>query len=148
MRIFVDQDGVLADFDGHMRRSGLTSDEIKRLPGAYLAMAPIPGAIEGVKRLISKGHDVWVATKPPTAIPHAYADKVAWILKHLPELKRKIVLTHDKSLLRGDLLIDDRPHRARAFRFEGHTIIFGGRIGWLETLRLVDDVASLLKTRV
>lgn len=138
MRIYVDMDGVLADFDGHKRRSGLTGDEIKRLPGAYLAMEPMPGAIEGVRRLIGKGHDVWVATKPPTGVPHAYADKVAWILKYLPELKRKIMLTHDKSLLRGDVLIDDRPHKANAFKFKGHLIIFGGQIGWPETLRLVD----------
>lgn len=137
MRIFVDLDGVVVDFDKFRAISGLTGEEIKKLPGAYLDMDPIPDAIEGVHSLIGMGHEVWLATKPPTGIPDAYADKVKWVLRHLPELKRRIILTHDKSLLRGDILIDDRPHKANADKFEGFLIKFGGSIGWNEVLAIV-----------
>lgn len=135
MRIFIDLDGVVVDFEKFRIISGLTGEEIKKLPGAYLDMDPIPGAIEAVQSLIGMGHEVWLATKPPTGIPQAYADKVAWVLRHLPELKRRIILTHDKSLLRGDVLVDDRPHKANADKFEGLLIIFGGNIGWPFVLR-------------
>lgn len=134
MRIFVDMDGVIVDFDAYKNRIGATGDQVKQLPGAYLQMEPMPGALDAVRSLIGMGHEVWLATKPPTAIPYAYADKVAWALKYLPELKRRIILTHDKSLLRGDVLIDDRPHKANADKFAGHLLVFNEGMGWPEIL--------------
>ena len=75
-------------------------------------MPPIDGAIEAVRSVIGMGYEVWVATKPPTGVHYAYSDKAAWIFKHLPELKRRLIITHDKGLLgdAGDYLCDDRPH--------------------------------------
>lgn len=145
MRIFVDMDGVIVDFDAFKNKYGLTGEQVKTMPGAYLAMEPIPGALAGIKSLIGMGHDVWIATKPPTGIPQAYADKVAWILKHLPELKRKIVITHDKSLLLGNVLIDDRPHKANADKFTGHLIRFGSQYQtlWLDVLRIFQGIDAL-----
>lgn len=126
-RVFVDLDGVVVDFDRFARERGLTGDEVKCRPGAYLEMEPIDGALAGVRSLIGMGFEVWIATKPPTGVPFAYADKVAWVLKHLPELKRRIVLTHDKGMLGGpfDILIDDRPHKANCIEFVGELIHFG-----------------------
>jgi 5'(3')-deoxyribonucleotidase len=137
MRIFLDMDGVLVDFAKFRAISGMTGDEIKKLPGAYLDMDAIPDALNAVHLLVSRGHDVWIATKPPTGIAYAYADKVSWILKHLPELKRKIVLTHNKSLLRGDVLVDDRPHKAKANEFQGQVITF---TNWPEVLAIIDTL--------
>jgi 5'-nucleotidase len=84
-RIFVDMDGVVVDFDKCAKGKCLTGDQLKRLPGAYLEMDPLPNAITGVRSLIGMGFEVWLATKPPTGIPFAYADKVQWVLDHLPE---------------------------------------------------------------
>jgi 5'(3')-deoxyribonucleotidase len=127
-------DGVLVDFDAYKKTHSLTGDEVKRMPYAYLSMDAMPGALDGVRSLIGMGHDVWIATKPPTGVPHAYADKVQWVLINLPELKRKIVLTHDKSLLIGDVLIDDRPHKANADKFAGELLHFSESFGWPEVL--------------
>lgn len=120
-------DGVLVDFDRYMRDHNLTADEVKEKPGAYAEMLPMPDAIESVRKLIVLGHDVWLASKPPTAQPHAYADKVRWVMQWLPELTRKIILTHDKGLLgnEDDTLIDDRPWKANCRDFAGNLIIFG-----------------------
>lgn len=140
-RVFVDMDGVLADFDRLKLEMECSGEELKRMPGAFERMQPIAGAIAGIRSLIGMGYEVWIATKPPTGIPHAYADKAAWILRHLPELKRRIIMTHDKGLLgdQDDYLIDDRPHKANCERFRGSLIRFGDGVDWdgvLSTFRV------------
>lgn len=129
--IFVDMDGVIVDFDGYMAEHGLTADEVKKRPNAYAEMKPISGAIEAVRELVRRGYDVWLATKPPTGMPHAYAAKAQWVLDHLPDFERKIIMTHDKGLLGNehDFLIDDRPHRANCKAFPGTLIHYGSRVG-------------------
>lgn len=136
-RVFIDMDGVIVDFDAYLREHGITGDEAKCRPGAYLAMQPIQGALAAVRSIIGAGFEVWIATKPPTGIPFAYADKAAWVMEHLPELKRRIIVTHHKGLLGrpGDYLVDDRPHKAHCEEFEGTLIHFGGEVGWPQVLQ-------------
>ena len=138
-RVFVDMDGVLVDFDGYKLALGKTGDEVKRMPGAYLNMEPLPGALEAVHSLIGAGYEVWVATKPPTGIAFAYADKAAWIFKHLPELKRRFIITPDKGMLgdTGDFLIDDRPHKANCENFPGKLIAFTNGMTWEKAIKEV-----------
>ncbi len=140
-RAFIDMDGVLADFERLKNELGVDSQTLKTMPGAYRNLLPIPGAIAGVKSLIGMGLECWVASKPPTAVPQAYADKAAWVLEHLPELKRRIILTHDKGLLGDshDFLIDDRPHKANCERFPGRLIRFGQGIGWREIISMMRE---------
>lgn len=140
-RVFVDLDGVLVDFDGFMAKHNLTPDETKRMRGAYLAMDPFEEGLKGVRELLGMGYEVWIATKPPTGLPFAYADKVAWVLEHLPELRERIILTHDKGLLgdADDFLVDDRPHVGNCERFAGTLIPFVNGKTWpqvVEQLRV------------
>jgi 5'(3')-deoxyribonucleotidase len=135
-RIFVDMDGVLADFEGLLRELNTTGDRLKERPGAYASLKPIPGAIEAVRSLIGMGFEVWIASKPATGLPDTYSDKVRWILQYLPELKRRIILTHDKGLLgcERDYLIDDRPHKANCTAFRGMLIHFRCDQSWPQIL--------------
>jgi 5'(3')-deoxyribonucleotidase len=133
-RVFIDMDGVIVDFDGYAKSLGLNGDEMTRRPGAYLEMSPLPGAIEAVRSVIGMGYDAWLATKPPTGVAFAYSDKAQWVFDHLPELRRKLILTHDKGLLKGDYLIDDRPHRANCSEFSGELIVFKEGMKWPEIL--------------
>ena len=141
-RVFVDMDGVIVDFDAFKTERGLTGEEVKKMVGAYLAMPAIPGAVSAVRSLIGMGFEVWIATKPPTGVPHAYSDKAAWIMEHLPELKRRIIVTHDKGLLgdSGDYLCDDRPHKANCEKFTGTLVSFVEGYHWQEALAFFRSV--------
>jgi 5'-nucleotidase len=141
-RVFIDLDGVIVDFDLHRTTTGKTADELKQIDGAYLAMQPMPGALDAVRSIIGMGcFEVWIATKPPTGVPHAYRDKAAWVLQHLPELKRRIVITHDKGLLGcdDDFLIDDRPHKANCEAFRGTLIRFVDGMNWDRVLDILRE---------
>lgn len=143
-RVFFDMDGPLVDFDGRMAELGLPGHILKTMPGAYSSMKPVPGALDCVRETIRLGYEAWIATKPPTGIPHAYADKVEWILKHLPELSTRIIITHDKGLLgdEGDILIDDRPHKANCHAFRGTFLHFKSGHQWPEVMRYLRDRAA------
>ncbi len=135
-RVFIDMDGVVVDFEGYMQKHGLTSEQVKAQNGAYLLMNALPDAVAGVRSVIGMGYEVWMATKPPTGVPHAYSDKAAWVMANLPELKRRIIITHDKGLLGddGDFLIDDRPHKANCEMFKGTLIRFVNGKTWDDVL--------------
>lgn len=126
-RVFIDMDGVIVDFDRAAKEQAVAGDVLKTMKGAYLRMEAVDGALTAVRSIIGMGYDVWIATKPPTGIAWAYADKAAWIFQHLPELSRKLVITHDKGMLGGpaDILIDDRPHKANCEAFQGLLLRFG-----------------------
>jgi hypothetical protein len=138
-RIFVDQDGPLADFEGYAESIGLKgSPLVKRMPGTYLKLRPTPGGIEAVRELIALGYDVWIATRPPTGTAQAYADKVTWLLELLPELSHRIIITPDKGLLgdEHDYLIDDMPHKANCLLFRGRLIVYGSGCEWPEIMEM------------
>lgn len=148
-RVFIDMDGVIVDFEAYMQTTGMNSHEVKHAPGSYLNMQPIPGALDAVRSVIDMGFEVWIATKPPTGVAHAYSDKVLWILQHLPELKRNVIITHDKGLLgdSDDFLCDDRPHKANCERFQGTLLRFVDGFHWNEALTVLQFHSPLSSTR-
>ena len=72
----------------------------------------VEGAVEGLSALL--GHpdvdDVFICTKPLEADPHCWSDKAAWVRHHFGEdWLRRLVITPDKSAVRGHVLLDDAP---------------------------------------
>jgi hypothetical protein len=126
-KIFVDMDGVWADFENGQIASGLPTDEYKLRQGAYRHLDEIPGASEGIDFLLSLPVDVFIATKIPTHAPHAASEKLLWIQERKPQLLERAIITPHKGLLGGklDYLIDDRPHKASCRDFEGTLMTFG-----------------------
>jgi len=135
-RIFIDMDGVSVDYDRYVLESGLDRTTVKRTPGSYLKMKPYPGAIEGIRLLLSMGYECWIGTRPPTGVPSAYSEKAQWIIEYLPELANRVIVTPDKGLLgdAGDYLLDDQPHKANCAAFPGRVLHFGPGTTWIDVL--------------
>lgn len=127
-RVYIDMDGVLADFDAECVRRATTPDALKRCPGAYRALSPLRGAIGAVAELQALGVEVFVLTKIPSSNPWAATEKLLWIRDHFPSLDDRVIITPDKGCVgeTRDVLVDDHPEWANADRFRGTTVHFGG----------------------
>lgn len=66
------------------------------------------GAVEGVKEL-QQHFDVWVCTKPSPQNPGCFQGKADWLGKHFPDLIDKTFMAPNKTLVIGDVLLDDAP---------------------------------------
>lgn len=142
MRILVDMDGVIVDCLSHwiklINRYHFTDVKIEDIthwdlekfcapatreqvysflthPGFFRHLDPIPSAIESIKYLIDKNHDVVIVT----ACKHGFKDKLDWIKDHMPWFDLKnIIFAERKELVYGDVLIDDGVHNLEAWEKE------------------------------
>jgi 5'-nucleotidase len=79
------------------------------------------GAEEAIHALRLRGNDLYFATAPYVT-EYVYWDKIRWVRKHFPELgAESLIFCPDKSLLRGDALVDD--YYGHLERFKGHRIL-------------------------
>lgn len=130
--LYFDMDNVLVDF-----KSGIDqlkdeivkaySERLDEVPSIFSLMKPVDGAINAVY-LLAKKYDVYILTTSPWLNPTALQDKLDWIKKYFGSspkdiFYKRIVFTHNKGLLKGDFLIDDRTKNG-ADRFEGELIQF------------------------
>ena len=138
MIILLDQDGVLADFEhgiahGWQARYGTpvplpqprqkfyVRDEVApehtdalidlySAPGFFAGLRPITGALDAARALLAAGHDVRICTAPITNYRYCVGEKITWVEQHLGfDWTARVILTKDKTLIHGDILIDDKP---------------------------------------
>ena len=144
MIIYLDMDGVISDFKLACELQGLSNGKMKA-PDKYLDFSQNPvmfGAKEAVTALEAMGHDLYIASTPPWRQPKAWTDKRLWVDKHFPTLRRKVVLTHHKNLLIGDVLIDDTSYRGQP-DFKGRWIHFGQNgLDWGRTLKIIKNMTK------
>lgn len=79
-------------------------------PGFYSRIKPIDGAEAALKAMVDDGHDVRIVTSPWISNPTCASDKLNWVVRHYGHLwGPRVIITADKTLVRGDILIDDKP---------------------------------------
>lgn len=139
MTVLLDMDGVLADFERGFAEAWMTRHPehavvppaertvftiresypphltelvtgVYCTPGFFRSLRPIEGALRGVRDLLDAGHDVRICTSPLTNYRHCVPEKYEWVEEHLgADFVWRLILTKDKTLVRGDVLIDDNP---------------------------------------
>jgi|26BtaG_2_1085354.scaffolds.fasta_scaffold03372_4 hypothetical protein len=126
--VFVDMDGVLVNFQSGIDKISNEKKEkyngnLDNVSGIFSLMEPNEGAIEGYKWLC-KNFDTYILSTAPWDNPSAWQDKLHWVKKYLPDLAyKRLILSHNKHLLNGDYLIDDRTANG-AGKFPGKHIHF------------------------
>lgn len=127
--LYVDMDGVLVDFQSSFEKIDAKiledyKDNKDDIPRIFSLMAPMAGAVEAFQ-FLSEHFDTYILSTAPWNNPSAWSDKLEWVKLHLGEAaKKRLILTHQKNLNRGDYLIDDRTKHG-ADMFGGELIKFG-----------------------
>jgi 5'(3')-deoxyribonucleotidase len=134
--IFIDMDGVIANFAKAAKEGGWDHRPDRHVD--YGNLEVMPGAKNALIRL-NHDFDIFIASTPPWDRPDMWSAKREWIAEHFPYLKRKLILTHRKDLLIGDILIDDSRWRGQP-DFKGAWLWFGTAqkcLDWPSTLELI-----------
>jgi len=126
-RVYIDMDDTICKFTKKSKECKLRNPS-QPYPqsqwGFFIDLEPLDDAIESIKRL-SIDHDVWFLSRPSTMNINCYTEKAFWISNYIgPEWVERLILSTDKSLLKGDFLIDDKTECGQK-EFEGKLLIFG-----------------------
>lgn len=132
-KIFLDLDGVMADFDGAFPKvfgldhKGMADEamweKINGHPSFFRDLPPMPGALEFFERI--KHLDPIILTAcPKTNYKNAATQKIAWVREHLSKdvLVMPVMGGSNKPLFmhaEGDILIDDFERNCLAWAAHG-----------------------------
>ena len=128
--IYVDMDNCMCDYTASYLRYKEQFPQVEypqSIPGLFLGLEPIQGALETVKWLASQElFDVYILSTPSVMNPHSYSEKRQWVEKHLGmDFVRKLILSAHKHLNKGDFLVDDRAQGQGQDMFEGELVQYG-----------------------
>lgn len=81
----------------------------------FYRLPPIENAIFQLNRLAElasqEGIDVRICTAPHVENRTCHSDKANWAERHLSyQWAKNMIMTHDKTLVQGLVLVDDKPH--------------------------------------
>ena len=98
-------------------------------PNFFLSLEPLANAIDALKfLLVNEQFDPYILTAPSIQNPLSYTEKRLWVEKHLGmEYVERLIISSNKSLLKGDFLIDDYIEGKGQESFEGQLIHFASK---------------------
>ena len=110
----------------HLRHKPPYDKDPDTIPGLFRNLEPLKDAVDSVNKLLSsEQYEVYFLSTAPWGNTSAWTDKRIWLEELFGDtINRKLILTNRKDLVKGDILIDDRPNNG-AKDFEGEWIHFG-----------------------
>lgn len=91
---------------------GLTREEVYGVEletDFWKSVKPKEGADEALRKLIADGHDIYIVTATLYQTVREKMDDV--LFKYFPYITwRNVIITTNKHLIKGDVLVDDGPH--------------------------------------
>tara|TARA_B110000914_G_C15364734_1_gene400297 strand:- start:56 stop:532 length:477 start_codon:yes stop_codon:yes gene_type:complete len=125
--VYIDMDGVLCDYSSFIDKKvseGMNKFQVYKIPDAFDDLQPIKGAIHAFN-LLDKHFEVYILSTPMWSNPDSWRGKRIWVERYLGKIaKKKLILSHNKGLMKGKYLIDDREANG-VLDFEGELIHFG-----------------------
>lgn len=109
--LYLDMDNVLVDFYSHPKhiipRDSYNDPRIY-MKGFFRNLEPTHGAIDTTLGFSNRSDlDVYILTHGLKGSPHCYSEKVEWVQEHMPWMIDRMIITCDKTLNKGDILVDD-----------------------------------------
>jgi 5'-nucleotidase len=98
--------GWMAESDHHpeLRTKALNA------PGFYRNLVPYEGAIKAVQEMRQAGINVFILTTPYATHDSCASEKYANVAEHFGrDMIEKTILSYDKTLVSGAILVDDKP---------------------------------------
>lgn len=162
--VLCDMDGVIADFDHglyhHMLKAhpdnllppvaqraawslesevdADTADRIRMVMEGqelFLNLHEIPGAIRALNEMHHSGLSVYLCTAPIIPGQHCASEKFQWVQSHLGlDWASRMIITKDKTLVRGSILIDDNPHITGHMTPTWEHVVYGQDRQWHQGL--------------
>lgn len=131
MIVYVDMDDVICDYSTAYRIALERCPEIafpQSQCGFFQNLEPVVGAVDALNTMLSSSnYSPYILTAPSTRNPWSYTEKRMWVEKHLNnQYIERLIISSDKSLLKGSFLIDDNVKGKGQDRFLGSLIQFGG----------------------
>lgn len=119
------EDVTSYNFEGLVKNPKLFVQVLKS-GGIFAEAKPMPGAQHGLRELLRE-HKVVIVTKVNSFNARAYDAKIGTMWRYFPEVdRRNMIFASDKSLIHGDVLIDDAPENLEAWLAahpEGHAFM-------------------------
>lgn len=145
--VYIDMDGVICDFEKRAREMKAISADgsVQKSAELFRDLEMIIGAKEAWDAL-QHHYECYILSSPSWGTPESYTEKRLWVEKYLgPTSKKKLILSHNKGLLLGDYLIDDRIANGVA-DFRGEHIHFGSSAfpDWTCVLAYLNKKATIL----
>ena len=136
MKVYVDMDGVLADFfdaaarinkdrcvswrEMENRDINKALDRIRETPGFFLNLEPFAMANTLVGAVTNIAGGYTILSSPLTGYKNCADEKIAWIEKNLAIQPDDIIITDDKPVYApGNVLIDDYGYNCKKWQKAG-----------------------------
>ena len=85
-------------------------ENIFTAPLFFQNLPKIAGSKEALKKMQDLGHEVFICTRPISKYENCVLEKYNWIVQNLGyDWTQKLIVAKDKTLIYGNILIDDRP---------------------------------------